>query len=215
MTSQTEKRVAEAQQARRNARHHVVRYPTAQPTANRLLESVKGLQWYALRVAPQKEFAAQEILSRKGVTTYCPSDRRWRRPNRYVRAKELRDFPLVPGYVFAGFPPGTPLWFDLFSINIIVGCVGINGEPRQVRGDAMERMISKFRNGLTRPDAEQFMQTHAEFEVGQTVVISTGPFDGMEVPVVGIVGPNAKVLIQLFNSTMEVEFPANILRPAA
>lgn len=214
MNSQLDNRVVNAQRARREARHHIVRYPTAQPPVTRLLESVNALQWYALRVSPQKEFAAQEILTRKGITTYCPSDRRWRKVSRYVRAKELRDFPLVPGYIFAGFRPGTQLWFDLFSINIIIGCVGINGEPRRIPGEAMSRMIRIYRNGLTRPDEEHPMPAH-EFSVGQSVRVVNGPFEGMQVPVVSVSGANARVLMDMFNSTFEVEMPAYILEPAA
>ena len=210
-----EQRVLAAQRERREKRHHVKKFPTEQLSAGRLLELVGDLHWYAIRVAPQKEFAAQEILSRKGIATYCPSDRRWRKVSRYVREKELRDYPLVPGYVFVGFVPDVPLWFDLFSIPIILGCVGINGEPRQIGSKPMTKMLRKFRNGLTRPDEEKFMETYKEFKTGQKVRVVKGPFEGVEVPVVDIVGRHARVLIELFGIQKEIEIPANILEPAA
>ncbi|MFG1461761.1 transcription termination/antitermination NusG family protein [Xanthobacter sp. DSM 24535] len=208
-------KVKAAQRERREKRRRVLRFPTEQPTARRLLELVEGLEWYALRVAPQKEFAVQEILLRKGVTTYCPSDRRWRKVSRYVREKELQSFPLVPGYVFAGFPPGAGRWFELFAIPIVLGCVGIDGVPARIRATAMERMIKVYRNGLSRPDGEKFMRTHAEFKTGDRVRIAEGPFTDHVVPVIEIHGKMARILMDLFGVMREMDIPSEILEPAA
>ncbi|MEP9376186.1 transcription termination/antitermination NusG family protein [Aquabacter sp. CN5-332] len=212
---QIELAVKAAQESRRAKRRRVVRFPTEQPTAETLMQMVKGLQWYALRVATQKEFAAQEILLRKGVTTYCPSDRRWRKVSRYVREKELKDFPLVPGYVFAGFPLHRAAWFEVFSVPIILGCIGVDGVPKRIKADAMERMIGCYRNGFTRPAEEKFMVSNHEFKVGQIVRVAKGPFEGHEVPVVELKGKHARVLLELFGIEHQIKIEAEILEPAA
>jgi len=204
-----------AQEARRAKRRRPVLYPTQQMTAERLMDVVTALEWFALRVAPQKEFAVQEILSRKGVTTYCPADRRWRKVSRFVKEKELRSFPLVPGYVFAGFPPCPARWFEIFAVPIILGCIGVGGSPKSINPAAMERMIGRYKNGFTRPTEEKFMASNSEFKVGQVVRIADGPFEGHKVPVVEISGKNARVLIELFGLQQEVEISAFVLEPAA
>ncbi len=151
--------------------------PTRPMDSGRLLELVEDLDWYALRVAPQKEFVVQEILTRKGVATYCPSDKRWRRQNRYTKNKDLKSFPLMPSYVFAGFIPGIPSLYDLRKVDAILGCIGFNGEPKRIPKVGIRSMIGRYKNGLQRPTDERFMQTYKEFKAGDLVRIAHGPFE--------------------------------------
>jgi hypothetical protein len=55
------------------------------------------------------------------------------------------------------------------------------------------------------------METHKEFAEGDTVQILGGFFDGLVVPVLGIDGPNAKVLISLFGGERSVNIAADQL----
>src|SRR5687768_12092164 len=77
------------------------------------LEKAAALSWYALLVPPQKEFVAQQILHDRGLSTFVPVERKWRRRNKFAKVKELIEYALAPRYVFVGFRPDETLWFDL------------------------------------------------------------------------------------------------------
>jgi len=210
-----EERVRKAQRERREKRRRVVRYPTKLATIEHILQVVGDLDWYAVLVSPQKEFAFQEIMARTGIITYCPTDVRWRRVSRYVKEKERISFPLVPGYVFVGIAPSGGPWHQIFRTNLVRGVIGLDGEPFPIPRKAMERMVRRYRNGFVRPDEEKFMRTYKEFKVGDTVRVMDGPLRSFEVPVVEISGPNAKVMFELFGAKHVIEIHAEMLEPAA
>jgi transcription antitermination factor NusG len=170
---------------------------------NGILDVAAGLHWYALLVAPQKEFVAQKILRRYGLRTFVPVRREWRRVNKFTADKLLRAFPLAPRYVFAGFKPGVPLWFDLFALPVVSGAVCICDRPMRLPTGEVVKMIRKLGGGLNAAEAARFMRTHHEFAVGDTVEVTAGPFEGMRVPVVSISGPRARVLLSLFGGAVD------------
>lgn len=176
----------------------------------RLGELVKDYDWYALLVPPQKEFVAQEILKRQGVVTFCPFDSMWRFRSRYSKTKELKNYPMMPRYVFAGFKPAkTPPWYDVFALQIIKGVVGLHGEPLTVKG--VPDLIHRFRNGLKRPEEERYMQTHKEYAPGDMAVIIDPRFQDRIVQVDSIKGGFAYFRIELFNGVHELHLPADML----
>lgn len=181
---------------------------------SKALDAVNQFDWYALRVPPSKEFVAREILKRKGVATFLPVERVWRRRNKYTKVKELRQFPLMPRYVFTGFPKRVPIWFDVFALPVITGVVGINGEPKKLDDEGMGRIMRLYENAIDAPKEQKWMATHNEFKIGDDVQIMGGPFDGLKVPVMEIVGAHAKVLISLFNAETPVNIPLEQLYAA-
>lgn len=179
--------------------------------ASKAEEAAKAHYWYALRVPPQKEFVAREILRRKGLTTFLPVEKRWRKKNKYTKVKELRQFPLAPRYVFTGFPKAAANWFDVSKIPLIQGVVGINGEPRLLDEAGMIRMLSLYKDAIDRPKEEKWMASNHEFKVGDIVEVMNGPFEGLKVPVLEIVGIHAKIMVNLFNAEVEISAPLAIL----
>lgn len=169
--------------------------------------AVSDYHWYALRVPPQKEFVAREILKRKGLSTFLPVERVWRRRNKYTKVKDLRQLPLMPRHVFTGFPKHATSWFDVFKLPVITGVVGVNGEPKQMDKAGMTRIMRLYENALDAPKVQKHMATHQEFAEGDPVQIMGGPFDGMVVPVVALIGAHAKVLISLFGGEKPVDIP--------
>lgn len=184
-------------------------------TSDLTLRIAERLQWFALTCRPQKEFACQRVLERYGLRTFVPIRREWRRRNAISKAKVLKPYPIAPRYVFAGFEPGVPLWFELFNLPIVSGVVGLEGEPAQIPAAAMVAFMQKTGGGLNAPSVQRFMRTHHEFRAGDRVEITEGPFAGMEVPVKAIEGHKATVLMQLFGGAVdEVEMPVEILAAA-
>lgn len=182
--------------------------------SSKLAEMAAGLEWYALRTPPQKEFVAQEILTQRGLVTFCPQDKRWSRPNRFTKLKTLKPYPVVNRYVFVGFRSGAPLWFNLFQLPCIQGCVGINGRPMKLDHAAMERLLRVYPNGIQRPTKEDYQSAQAEYKTGDMVRICEGPFDGMVVPVIHLKGNEAIVFMELFGSRHEVKINVDMLDAA-
>ena len=201
---------------RRNERaaKRIQRRHSKVPDSKALIQEIERLQWYALRTPAQKEFIAQEILTQKGLVTYCPTDKRWRRRNRYQRQKELLSYAMIPRTVFIGFKPGVPLWFDIFALPAISSVVAINGKPMRLDEQGMANLITRYSNGIQRPDEEKHMQTGKEFKAGDVVRIVEGPFDGLTVPVHEIRGREAKVFLELFGGRHEVLLATEILEAA-
>ena len=185
---------------------------TAKPRLDELLAMADALHWYALQVPPQKEFVAQVILERYGLPTYVPTRHEWRRRSKFSKEKELRSYAVAPRYVFAGFRPGLPLWFDLFNLPVISAVVGISGTPVQIPAPAMRALLRSTGSGLNSPAAHRFMHTHHEFAEGDLVEVIDGPFAGQTVPVKSIAGNKAKVALALFGGLVdELEVPLEIL----
>lgn len=177
----------------------------------RLPDLVDDLDWYALLVPPQKEFAAQDILKRLGIVSFCPFESLWRQKSRYTKEKELRHFPVMPRYVFAGFSD-QPSWYDLFQLPIISSVVGLHGKPAPVLG--MPEFIRRFRNGLRRPDHEKHMRTHREYAAGDLAVIVGSAMAGRVVHVTGIENGHAFFTVEMFGADMRLSLPAYKLEAA-
>ncbi|HYF57219.1 MAG TPA: transcription termination/antitermination NusG family protein [Salinarimonas sp.] len=191
-----------------------------QPSHGRLPQLVEELQWFALLVPPQKEFAAAEMLHRRGIATFCPYDVVFRHKSAIAKRrglpKEERKFPIMPRYVFAGFP-GIPPWWHLFNLPHLAGVVGLNGTPLQI-GSAerpvMSSFIGKFKNGLRRPDAERFMATHREYKAGDLATIVDSAWKGRVVEVEAIENGRAFFTIEVFNSEHRLSLPLDQLEAA-
>ena len=177
----------------------------------RLPELVDNLDWYALLVPPQKEFAAQDVLARIGIASFCPFESFWRRKNRYTKDKELRHFPIMPRYVFAGFD-GAADWYGLFQLPIIASVVGLHGRPMRVAD--MPDLIRRFRNGLRRPDHEKHMRTHREYAAGDLAVIVESAMAGRVVHVTSIENGHAFFTLDMFGGAMTLSLPADKLEAA-
>lgn len=92
------------------------------------------VQWYSLRVHPQKEYVVAYLLRGQGVRTFVPTEIRTHKRSSYSKGKAEFAVPVMPGRVFAGFD-GPPAWFDLLRNNLIVGAEGHEGVPWRLRID--------------------------------------------------------------------------------
>jgi transcription antitermination factor NusG len=188
-------------------------FPESASIAHQALPATiaERLHWYALLVPPQKEFIAQRILHAKGLPTFVPVERKWRRKNKFTKTKELKTYALAPRYVFIGFRLGERLWFDLFNMHVISGVVGLHGVPKEIPNEAMVSLISRYANGLVAPDVQRFMRTRREFKAGDKVEIVEGPFAGHKVNVQEIVGSKATIVLELFGTEKNVSVGLDIL----
>lgn len=162
--------------------------------------------WFALRSQPQKEFAVEQILRRRGVSVFVPTEVKWTRTARHKR--EPRRYPLLPRYLFAsGVDPYALVW--AMQGRGITGVVAFGGEPAQIRQDAIDQ-LARISGGMV-PTRQTI---HRGFIPGDRVQIIKGAFKDWLVPIESINGETAKVLLTMFGGVKEVTVPLSALEAA-
>ena len=105
-------------------------------------------QWYVLRVLPQKEYWAAEMLRQQGCATYCPTEVRTHKRSTYSKGKSEFAVPIMPGLIFVGFPT-PPVWYDVAQNPLVIGPVslGTDGAPTRVSILRLLRFFSGVPDG--------------------------------------------------------------------
>lgn len=177
------------------------------------------MNWYCLRTAPEKEFTAEQILTRAGFTAFVPFVIEYRRQNRYsVRKVEVRR-PLMVRYLFLGYENHEVPWLHLFTKcqGVLQAALARNGAPwcfpEEEIGDLMLKSSAKA------PYLWRFMRTHKEFNVGDDVRVVEGPWkdhpEAYHVPVQEIDRGVARLFLTVFGRRMLVDIPLNMLEKAS
>jgi transcription antitermination factor NusG len=154
---------------------------------------------------PQREFDAEFMLERAGVSVLVPFKVEYRRPNRFVKAKREVRYPLMRGYAFAGFETPTPPWYTVLTTfrDVLRGVIGHNGEPYRFQPGVIAALAEMSASKAPMPWRR--MRTHHEFDVGDDVTILDGPYQDFTVSVEEISGKHAQVLISIFGDTFSAE----------
>lgn len=168
------------------------------------------LEWYALRTPPQKEFIAQEILSRKGFEVFLPVEMRLRRKTRYCKARVLKPFPMLVSYLFVKAEDGGLRWRDLFNMSCVQSVVSFDGEPYAIEQTKIDE-LEQLAHNQQPANQHRYLYTHNEFEEGDEVCIAEGPFAGRLVYVDQISGDKAKVWLNLFGVTRKIDIDVHLL----
>ena len=182
-----------------------------------------GHSWYALRVEPQKEFTLggrhdangewlPGVLERKGYSrVYVPTETKFRKTLRKGRRVSIPViYPLFTSYIFVG---GAFSWQHLLAENYIQGVVGFPDETGERRpAPISESEMAKLRemSGGLIPHRRS-VNTHRAFRVGESAAIAVGPFAHQIVQIAGLHGTKARVFLNLFNITREVEVDLDML----
>lgn len=130
------------------------------------------ISWYAVRVAPKAEFRVQGAISRLERPAIMPfGERSVARENR-PSLRRWRKYPIIPGYVFAGFFNLTDFVSVRMAINSplehrgqpkdILGLVGFGNKPA-VLSQADVELLSTMTDT---PPVEE-----VPFSVGQPVTV--------------------------------------------
>lgn len=164
--------------------------------------------WYAIRTAPQREFAVEAMLHRKGYEVFLPIEVKTKlitRPRRSV--KEVR-YAMFIRYLFVG---GRFSWLQLLSENHVSGVVGFDGRPAGIPDAEIARLRSMSGSAIPH---KWSVNPHRAVKTGDLAEISTGPFAGQIVKVEGLHGKKARIFLNLFGSRKEVEIDAANLEAA-
>lgn len=172
-------------------------------------------RWYILRVEPQKEFAAVEIIDKRGGLSFVPVEVKFPRQNRHRRRAtdkqaEPKRYPIFPGYVFAAFNGVIPMR-QLARLYVVKGVVGIDGHPYEVPTDIIETLKAQSGKTFRRRSTPN---PHKSFDVGETVEITGGPFEGHVLPIIGVSGKMAEFFVQFLGKEQKVKVPLSFLEAA-
>lgn len=110
------------------------------------------ISWYAIKVAPKAEFRVQGAISRLERPAILPyGERSVARENR-PSLRRWRKYPLIPGYVFAGFFDMSDFAHVRMAINAplehtgqprdVLGLVGFGNKPAVLKPSDVEMLSS-------------------------------------------------------------------------
>ena len=179
-------------------------------------------EWYAIRVHPQREMTLAGrydengdwlpgMLEKRGYQVFCPTEIKFRKTIRKGRRVSVpRVYSMFVGYIFVG---GKFSWLELMAENYITGVVGFPDEfGRRRPAPISESEMAKLRemSGGLIPHRRS-VNTHRAFRVGESAAIAVGPFAHQIVTIAGLHGTKARVFLNLFNVTREVEVDLDML----
>lgn len=164
-----------------------------------------------IRGTGRREHLPKLLLERKGFEVFLPLKKDWRRKDRTSREKQLVTFPLLADWVFVGWGFDRPRWHELLSMDIVVGALGTNGCPARIPDYKIVQLMQQWGAGKVAPEHQRWMRTHGEFEVGDTVRVVAGSWQGFEMDVVDIDGASAKGIINLLGRDTEVQMRSDML----
>ena len=160
------------------------------------------LHWLVVRTHPQKEFDAERQIKDRGYDALCPYEEKWRRRHSRTNHKRPWKYPLFTRYVFAGVNHPWD-WHDIRqNVDVVQYTIG---SLTPVDVDYLQRLSHEGYNVRTDP--------HRAIKVGGEAKISDGSFQGHTVTIHTIVGKQAHVVVQMFNSYMPVQIPLAKLDP--
>ncbi len=152
------------------------------------------LAWYALTVRSNSEQIVARGLDRKGIENFLPSFRSLRRWS--DRTKEIQQ-PLFPGYVFARFDCNERL--PVLTTPAVVDIVGFGQKyvpVSEVELHAIRRVL----------ESKAKCEPVGYLQVGQRVVVESGPLTGIEGLLVEIKRTKKLVVsISLLQRSVDVE----------
>lgn len=160
-------------------------------------------KWLALYTRPRWEKKVHQLLTDKGIESYCPLNKVRRQWSDRVKVVEE---PLFKSYVFVRVNEAerTAVRLTNGAINFIYW----NGKPAQVR----DKEIASIRRFLDEHDEVELVPL--ELKPNQRVIISGGSFMGQSARVLSVRKKKAKVVIDSLGYMLVVYFDTSKLTPA-
>jgi transcription antitermination factor NusG len=158
--------------------------------------------WFALQVRARWESSTAVLLTGKGYSTLLPTYRKKARRN--TRRKEV-NAPLFPGYVFCQFDPQKRL--PILITPGVIAVVSCGRIPLPVADEEIAAIQTIISSGL-RAEPWPYL------EVGQTVRVVDGSFEGLEGILIQFKGNQRVVVsISLLRRSVAVEIEKLSVRP--
>ncbi len=159
--------------------------------------------WYAIYVKPKWEKKVDELLTKKGITSWCPTQKKERQ---WTDRKKIINEPLFRSYVFVNIDLQTER-LDVLKTDGALNLVYYNNKPAVIKNEEVEN-IKRY---LSEKDAIIELLAIEGFKPSTKVKITHGVFMDHEGTVIR--GGRKKVYVQLesLGKVMMVEFSAQSL----
>ena len=158
--------------------------------------------WFALRLRSNYERITATHLRERGYQEFAPSykvEKRWS-----DRTRQIDQF-LFPGYLFCRFDPNDRL--PILSAPGVVDVVGFGKMPQHIPEAEIERVRRMVEAGL-------LVTPYPYVEVGQAVLIESGPLGGVEGILVEVKGNTRLVVsVNLLRRSVSAEVDRASIRP--
>ncbi len=175
------------------------------------------LTWYVVQTPPMREFDAEEILTGYGFTVVCPLKHVFARVNRRAKRKRAIQFPLLKGYVLAGFD-GTPNWHNFLQKGrergVVSNIIRFQGKAAPIPARS-NHWVDKMRGTINPPTKQTNSENLNHFEKGDMVTIIDGPFEGHKVQIETVSKHKVKVTLSLFGREQIAELGVDSLEEVA
>lgn len=141
--------------------------------------SFSGILWHVVYVEPQHERKViDDIVEDLGFEAYAPMEKRMI----LKRGRRVEDNrPLFARYIFAGVDPYKQGWQEILDVD---GVVDVLGRPPMDIAMLPSCIPGSWVRALQRAEAagdfDRTMNNASQFNVGEKVTVSEGPFVGME-----------------------------------
>ncbi len=156
-------------------------------------------EWYVLKTKPRAEQQVATLLEMRGAENYLPLVR--------SRRNRSRMEPLFSGYLFCHLSIPSQKWVEVRSLPGVAYVLNAQGVPLPVPQDLVEAV-------RTRAEFENTFGSPCRFRPGERVLISGGPFQGLEAAFDRRLSPSgrAQVFINLLNRLVPLTIPETELR---
>ncbi|RMF39779.1 MAG: transcription termination/antitermination protein NusG [Alphaproteobacteria bacterium] len=107
----------------------------------------------------------------------------------------------MPGYVLVKMEMTDEAYHLIMNTNRVTGFLGPQGRPTPLRDAEVNRLLNQVEEGLERP------RPAIQFEIGEKVTVTDGPFEGFAGMVEEVDEPSArvKVTVSIFGRATPVE----------
>jgi len=154
----------------------------------------EDLDYYALRVPPQREPLTVRILEQRRMLAMYPTQTIRRRRHRNGKAMVEITRPSLTGYVFIAFPIGEAIpWWKVLELQIVHSVVSYGGRPARLDFADVWRLFAPDEFHLA--EIAEHKRTYARDDC---VRILDGPFGGFEGKIQALTDEDATVLCELF-----------------
>jgi transcriptional antiterminator RfaH len=151
--------------------------------------------WIVVNTQANREFVAASHLENQGYEVYAPVIRKQTRHAR--RSREILA-PLFPGYLFVRWQTCDMRWRPILSTVGVRAIVRKGDGPNPLDDAIVDALKAREKNGIITRSA-------SPREIGQTVRLARGPFDGIAAEIIELCDRDRLVvLMTLLNRPVRV-----------
>ena len=152
--------------------------------------------WIVVNTQANREFVAASNLKNQNYEVYAPVIRK---QVRHARRNHEMLAPLFPGYLFVRWNAFDMRWRPILSTVGVRAIVRNGDEPSPLDGAIIEALKVREKHGIITRSA-------SPREVGQTVRLAHGPFDGIAAEIIELCDRDRLVvLMTLLNRPIKVK----------